>query len=111
MKRLFRVLKTSEFQTIINSGTKIQNKQFTVFYLPSDLEYSRFGISVSKKRGNAVTRNKIKRQVRMMIQTNTKQMVLKRNVIIIVKNDYLDHSYSENESSLIKLLQSSPKGN
>jgi ribonuclease P protein component len=36
--------------------------------LPNGLDYSRFGFMVSKRLGNAVTRNKVKRRLREVVR-------------------------------------------
>jgi len=80
---------------------------FTIYIKDNNLEYSRFGISVATKIGNAVIRNKVKRQMRNIID-NSKN-VYKKNLdyIIIVKTNYLNYSYKEvlNEySEVIKYI-------
>lgn len=54
--------------------------------------------------GNAVTRNKIKRQLRNIIDNNLKLFPNFHNYIIICKKEILKLSYSEMEKELIKLL-------
>ena len=68
MKKQFRVLKNQEFQDIIQARTYVFGHPFSVHYRAKREPQSRVGIGVGKKLGNAVTRNKIKRQVRMMVQ-------------------------------------------
>ncbi len=63
------------------------------------LDHSRFGISVSKKMGNAVMRNKYKRQIRMMLQGIDFE---KCNIdgILIARNKYAIQSFEENKKDL-----------
>ena len=63
-----------------------------------------YGIAVGKKVGNAVTRNKVKRQVRNIITNNVTMFPNYHNYIIICKRDVLTISYKEMEENLIKLL-------
>ena len=64
----------------------------------------RAGISVSKKLGNAVVRNKVKRQVRMMISEITD---FKRgaDLIVIVRKNYLNNDYRTNKKELNMLCE------
>ena len=66
------------------------------------LEHARIGITVSKKMGKAVVRNKIKRQIRMMCQ-EVFDFNEPYDVIVMIRHKYLDHTYQENLETLIKL--------
>lgn len=56
------IKKSDDFQMIIQTGQKWTGRRMMVFYLPSPER--RIGFAVSKKLGNAVFRNKIKRWMR-----------------------------------------------
>ena len=90
MKKEFRIKKNEDFQSIIKNRQSVVNQKFVVYYRKNE-EHLRVGISVSKKLGNAVVRNKIKRQVRMMVQ-EVFDKEKKMDYIIIVRNKYLSNS-------------------
>lgn len=96
MKKQERVKSKELFNFIINHGKKYSSKNFTIFYLESNNEDSLFGISAPKKLGNAVTRNKIKRQVRELVHDTKLLFKNKRNYIIIVKEPFKLCSYEQN---------------
>lgn len=102
MKKQFRILKNLEFQSILKKRKFISAPSMVIYYQPKKEKYTRVGITVSKKIGKAVIRNKIKRQIRMMCQE-----VLSFNepfdIIIMVRSKYLDFSYQENLETLQKL--------
>ena len=68
MKKKYRIKKAGEFQTIIEHRKFVSCPSFVLYVKARKEEHSRIGISVGKKLGNAVVRNKTKRQVRMMFQ-------------------------------------------
>ena len=68
MKKEYRVKKNEDFSLIIKEKQSLANRSFIIYYRKNDYPNARVGISVSKKIGKAVVRNKIKRQVRMMVQ-------------------------------------------
>ncbi|MEG0451560.1 MAG: ribonuclease P protein component [Coprobacillus sp.] len=98
MKKTYRVKKSEDFQTIIKDKNSISNAKFVVYYKKND-NHLRVGISVSKKLGNAVIRNKTKRQVRMMVQSIF-EVNQEMDFIVIVRNKYLSSSYEENINDL-----------
>lgn len=98
MKKEYRIKKNEEFQSIIRKKQSLSNRYFVVYYRKTD-KHLRVGISVSKKLGNAVVRNKVKRQVRMMAQEvfDKDQNI---DLIIIVRNQFLKNSYADNLKEL-----------
>lgn len=98
MKKLYRVKKSEDFQKIIRHKKSVANAKFVIYYMVNE-SHLRVGISGSKKLGNAVVRNKIKRQVRMMAQ-EVFDKEQKMDFIIIVRNKFLRSSYEENIKDL-----------
>lgn len=105
MKKKYRIKKNEDFTKIINKRKSVANESFVIFYDAKSEEYSRIGISVSKKIGNAPTRNKIKRQVRMMFIENYNYEKSPCDLIVIIKDKYLNNSYSDNLNNLEKLIK------
>ncbi len=98
MKKKYRIKKNEEFQAIIKKKKSIANQKYVIYYRNNN-EHLKVGISVSKKLGNAVVRNKIKRQMRMMVQ-QVFDKTQKKDFIIIVRNKYLKDSFLINKKDL-----------
>ena len=98
MKKKYRVKKAGEFQTIIEHRKFVSCPSFVLYVKARKEEHSRIGISVGKKLGNAVVRNKTKRQVRMMFDENF-------DGILIVRKKFLEQSYSDNKKDLESLIK------
>ncbi len=103
MNKIFRIRDEREFQKIINQKRFAANKAFVIYYCDMSLEHARVGISVGKKLGRATERNRIKRQVRMMFQEMMKHS-LDKDMICIVRQGYLEHSFKENKKLLENLV-------
>ena len=68
MKKSYRVKKDREFQQVFHKGKSTANRQFVIYKLNKEAQaHFRVGISVSKKLGNAVTRNRLKRRIRHIL--------------------------------------------
>ncbi len=60
----YRLRNHGEFQRVMKLGQRVANRRLIVWALPNDLPYSRRGLIVGRKHGNAVRRNRIKRLLR-----------------------------------------------
>ena len=99
MKKELRVKKSTEFETIIKKRKSVANREFVLYWNPNDLEHMRIGLSVGKKIGNAVARNKTKRQVRMMVhELFTKED--HNDYILIVRKLFTDFQLKRTHQSL-----------
>jgi ribonuclease P protein component len=59
-----RIKSSSDIRSIIRTGKMIVKDSFVLLYKKNSGHYDRFAVLVSKKHGNAVERNKIKRLFR-----------------------------------------------
>ena len=105
MKRYEMVKSHEDFNNIINNGQKLKGKYFLLFAYPKNEKRCKFGIGVGKSLGNAVVRNKYKRIVRNIIDTNKFLFKNSYNYIIIIKKEALGVKYQELESSLKNLIR------
>lgn len=105
IKKYEIVKEHKEFDDIIASGRYKKNKFFILYNKESNFDYPRFGIAVGKKVGNAVVRNKLKRQYRMLLTNNKKLFSNKQDYIIIVKRSSLDASFSNLNLELKRTLE------
>ncbi len=65
-----RLLKRREFNKLSRFGNKVQNRHFIATFAPGRFKRTRLGITVTKKVGHAVTRNRIKRLSREYFRLN-----------------------------------------
>ena len=104
MKIINRIKANDDFATTIKKGRTQRDQSYVIHYNTNSLSYTRVGISVSSKLGNAVVRNHIKRQIRSMCDEliDYNQSL---DIVIVAKQGFLTNSYDGNKESLTKLLK------
>lgn len=102
MKKENILKKNIDFDRIIKNNKAYKYKDYILYIEKTNEKSYHFGFSVGKKIGNAVTRNKIKRQLKMIIDKNCYEKGI--NCIIIVRKGILDKSFIEREINLIEAL-------
>ena len=105
MKRADRIRKNEEFSRIISKHHSLAGDSFVVYFDHRNEDHARAGISVSKKLGNAVERNRIKRQVREMIRSIVDFDSCPIDLIVIVRKDYLLKAFKENKNNLENIIK------
>lgn len=106
MKKEYRVKKNKEFQEIFKLGKSFANRQFVVYSLkrPGQVHF-RIGLSVSKKLGNAVKRNQIKRYIRQSFLEIEEELNNEYDYIIIARKPAADMDFFQIKSSLTHVLK------
>lgn len=81
-----RVRKRREFLQIQNTGRRVASRHFLIVYVCSGDGPPRLGITVTKKIGNAVTRNRIKRAVRETFRSNAATLRRGTSMVVIARD-------------------------
>lgn len=69
-----RLLKPSDFARVRKEGRRVFARRFTLFVAPNGLTHSRLGLSVGKRVGCAVVRNRVKRLIREFFRLNREEI-------------------------------------
>ncbi|OLN22329.1 ribonuclease P protein component [Domibacillus antri] len=106
MKKSFRIKKNDDFQTVFSKGKSFANRQFVVYMYKKEQNVPfRIGLSVSKKIGNAVVRNRIKRYIRQCFIELKMDVCPGYDFIIIARKPAADMSCTEVKGSLMHVLK------
>ncbi|RYM04700.1 ribonuclease P protein component [Sporolactobacillus sp. THM7-7] len=106
MRTVKRLKKNKEFQIVFDKGKSFANRQFVVYVLKyPERSFSRLGLSVSKKMGNAVTRNHIKRHIKEIFRELSDRLEIGNDFIIISRRPVRTLTYQETRASLIHVLK------
>jgi ribonuclease P protein component len=90
-----RIKKRSDFQKVLLRGKKVHTHHFIVVCGRANHEAIRLGITVSKKVGNAVKRNRVKRLVREFFRRNKSLFAVSSDTVIIAKQGAQELNYHQ----------------
>ena len=105
MKKSFRVKREKDFKAIFKDGTSFANRKFVVYQLENQQNHFRVGLSVSKKLGNAVTRNQIKRRIRHILLSVREYLADNVDFVVIARKGVEGLDYAEMEKNLLHVLK------
>ncbi|PKK87482.1 MAG: ribonuclease P protein component [Tenericutes bacterium HGW-Tenericutes-8] len=103
MKKVYRIKKNNEIDAIILQKKSSGDKCFVIYNKKTITPHFRFAISIGRKYGGAVERNKIKRQLRMIMHNHAKDIPT-FDYVIVVKKDASTLSFAEIEANILKHL-------
>ena len=103
MKKINILKDNREFSRIIKNNKSFKYKDYIIYKESKSNDVYKFGISVSKKIGNAVVRNKLKRQIKNIIDKKCYENSF--NCIIILRKGILKKSFNEMSEELYSAFE------
>jgi ribonuclease P protein component len=100
-----RLTDSPEFELTYRQGRAFRGRLFSVHEFPNELGNSRLGLSVSRKVGNAVTRNLVRRRLREAFHTVVPRVSGASDFVISARPPAADASFSELGEELVKALR------
>ena len=102
-----RIKKRKDFLKVYEDGVRVNSKNFIVILSRNQAGNKRLGITVTKKVGNAVKRNRIKRLLREFFRLNKEALPDSFDIVIIVKKGVTFLTYNDVYEELTALLTES----
>jgi ribonuclease P protein component len=104
-----RVRSNADFKRIYAAKQSVRGGGLTVAYLLNGKSYSRLGLSVSSRHGNAVRRNRIKRTFRAAFRELKAQLPAGYDFVLIPTQPPKEPTTALAKESLLKALARLPK--
>jgi len=98
-----RLKKSWQFSKIYKEGDKYFGNLFVLYVLPNNTHETRIGLTVTKKVGTSVQRNRIKRVIREVLRS-LKEIAPGNDLVVIARKTAVDLRYSQAQDSLTHLL-------
>ena len=100
-----RINRGKEYGYLYKNGRRITGKYIIVFIKENNLAHNRFGIVTSKKIGNAVIRNRAKRQLREVIRKNLQLIRPGYNMVVIARFNIKEVIFDLIEKDYLRIMK------
>lgn len=98
MEKKHRIRKNMEFKKVYKIGKSYWNRNLVLYINKNKLNDTRIGFTVTKKIGNAVTRNKVRRKMKEICRLNFENIQPGYDLIFISKKNVVNMKYDELEN-------------
>lgn len=105
MRREYSLRRNKEFRYVYRRGKSVSDKYFVLIYIKTKTPHLKVGFSVSKKLGNAVHRNKIKRRMKEAFFSILNGVSKKSLIVIVPRESAKELAYMSILASLSSLLK------
>ncbi len=103
--RRHRIVKSVEFRSIYNTGRKLDAGAFVLFGRSNRLGCHRLGLTVSRKVGGAVVRNRIKRLFREIFRRIADEIPCHCDLVVNAKRGCASASYEALRADFISAVR------
>jgi ribonuclease P protein component len=100
-----RLKKSWEFQRAYKKGKKYWDTYFVIYVYHTQISQPRLGITVSKKVGNSVQRNRVKRLIREAFRTLKLELPPQYDIVVVGRKAAYGLSGQQAKESLHKLFR------
>ena len=95
--RRARLTDSPEFERVYRQGAAYRGKLFSVHAFPNELGVARLGMSVSKKVGNAVARNLVRRRIRELFRSTPPDLLGDRDIVVSARPAAAEATFEDME--------------
>jgi ribonuclease P protein component len=99
-----RIVRSSEYRALYKAGKKIHSERFVLFCRANNFGHLRLGITVSRKVGGAVVRNRVKRILREVFRRSLNQTPIQIDIVFNAKSGCAGVSYAELQVELLAAI-------
>jgi ribonuclease P protein component len=104
MNRDQRLRSSAEFARVRAAGHAVAHPLLVLTVLPNELGHSRLGITVSRRVGTAVVRNRVRRRLREAMRTRYAQLLGGHDMVLVARPAAARASWTELNEAVDRVL-------
>ncbi len=104
-RRSISLTASPEFERVYRKGSVYRGRLFSVHLLPNTLGSPRLGLSVSKKVGGAVKRNKVRRRLKEIFRSSVESLPNDADFVISARPSAAEASFEELNDEFLRSLR------
>ena len=102
--KLTRLTDSPEFERVYKQGTAFRGGLLSVHAFPNEIGTPRLGLSVSKKVGNAVTRNAVRRRIREVFYSTIGRVPGSLDLVVSARPPASEATFEEINEEFLRAL-------
>ncbi|MEY8000727.1 ribonuclease P protein component [Clostridium sp. Mt-5] len=103
--KVYRIKKNAEFRVVYKRGRSFSNNLLVLYIYRNRKNINRLGISISKRVGKSVERNRIKRLIKEICRLDIKDVKIGYDLVFIARNLSNGKNYIEIGNSTKNLIK------
>lgn len=105
MQRHLRLRRREDFDRLRKSGRVVRHPHLTLSVAPNALPHNRYGFITSKRLGNAVTRNLVRRRLREVMRRVDPRLAQGFDLVVVARPSLAQQPFAAVEQAVLACLQ------
>ncbi|HOK08918.1 MAG TPA: ribonuclease P protein component [Candidatus Hydrogenedens sp.] len=101
----YRLRKKKDFEYVFEKGKRFSGKGLVCYWFSDEVSGNKLGIVVSKKVGQSVERNRIKRYIREYYRLNRPRFLKSGTLIVVARPEVSNWDHQQIDAELEQLLK------
>ena len=95
---------SQEFDRVYRNGSVYRGRLLSIYVLPNALDSPRLGLSVSRRVGNAVKRNKVRRRLKEIFRALVTSLPDGADFVIVARSPAAEASFEELKDEFLRFV-------